>query len=108
MSKAEAIRAAPTPGGETVQGDGPTQQISDVKHCKPASDGCGHPAITPPEKFSGMVQEVAKARQTFTVQCLYAVTPFWTGEGLLSIGIFFPSQLDSVSESGSSKTEVTS
>lgn len=42
MRKAEAIQAAPTPGGETVQGDDPTQLSSVVKHCKPASDGVGH------------------------------------------------------------------
>lgn len=29
-----------------VQGDGPTQLSSVVKHCKPASDGLGHPATT--------------------------------------------------------------
>lgn len=76
-----------------------------AEHCKPASDGSGHPAIT--QKPAGVVQEEGKVTQTFTVHCLYAVTPFWTGDSLLSIGISVLGQLASVSESSSSKTEVT-
>jgi len=76
MSKAEAMWAAPMPGGQTEQGGGSTQLSSIVKQSKPASDGFGHPAIAPPPKFAGKVQEAAKARQTFSVHCLDAVTLF--------------------------------
>lgn len=65
------------------------------------------PSYYSPQKSAGVVQEEGKAMQTFAIDCFYAVTPFWTGEGLLSIGISVLGQLASVSESSSSKTKVT-
>lgn len=50
------------------------------------------------QKFSAMVQEVAKARQTFQVNYLDTVAPFCKGEHLPSSNISVPGQMDSVPE----------
>lgn len=43
-----------------MQGDGPMGLSSIAEHCKPASDGFGHPAITPPRNLQALYRRYQK------------------------------------------------